>query len=185
MDMILDKKLVSSDWLDIWNIAYGPHYKVTAKRFDGTFEEFEDVRGYVKSQSVDAEGRIAFTMEAKNRFNEMVIRYPFYYLNKTDLGNTLCSFKNYKNEINNSFGMSYSLFALEWDSCIIAHYDGGSITIYLLNRKDWQERGRIGHNNRELQVFLDHDEIDVRFDNIAILHGGIQNWLSDCLDKKK
>jgi len=164
--------LVVSPVSEVYNIPFGNNYRVKSKLFDCEHV----VKAYACRMEVDEEGWLDFSITNKSGGSGRKIGRPFHLL-KDGL---LCAMKRYKHYNTDSFALNHELFSFqEWEASVILHHMNGKPYIFIISREEWMANGRCGHQNEELQVFIEVP--NVRRLPVDILPPQYERWLQECL----
>jgi hypothetical protein len=174
--------ICESDLEKIYDVPGSILYRVEATLPDGTIKVFDTVRAYADSVSVNSAGHVSLSLVSKSdRIYSGLIPYPYHYLHKDAW---LCALKIHKmNTMSDDeslmFALNYNLFCLPWKLAVILHDSGDGLQVFMASREEW-DRGEVGVQNREVQMFLRISK--ERPVPVSLFKLGVDSGVSDWID---
>jgi len=160
---------------EVYGSEYDRIYNVRSKLFDRDFV----ARAYTAKLDLNvATGKIEFDVVWKDG-NKREVRYPFHFLRC----GVLYALKLNKHRATDAFALNHELFALEWDTCVIAHFIDDQPYLFIASREEWMASSVPGQQNEEVQVFMQAPDYR-RMPKSMIPESG-ENWLDDCICLKR
>lgn len=143
--------IASSKLVQIFDIPFSRLYRAKVTLPDGTVKDFPSLRSYAARLDVNEDGLVEIEVKSKDKsIGNIVVKYPYHFIRN----GVLCALKRFQHQASTSFALNYDLFCLDWKTCILLHELDGQPFVYVTTRKEWEENGTVGEQNREVQIFL-------------------------------
>jgi len=162
--------LVESPVSEVYDIPFGRSFHVKSKLFCQDFV----VRAYASRMDVLPGGWVDFTIANKQGKSGRQVGRPFHLLRD----GVLFAMKRFKHRKTDSFALNHELFALEWKASVLLHFMDGKPYLFIISREEWIAQGRCGHENEELQVFIEMP--DHRRLTAAVIPWCAGDWMNEC-----
>jgi hypothetical protein len=175
-----DEPITQSSRTRVYDVPYSNLYEVEALDFQGRGHLFE-TRAYTKHLIVNAEdGHLSIEIGAKGHdIPTPTIPWPYHMVQN----GVLFAFKRYKFEVGNEFALNYDLFDLDFKMVVILHHEDGEGHLFISSVDEWREHGRIGHSNREVQLYLDADAnrvLPLDYARLLFQDDATKQWFDAC-----
>jgi hypothetical protein len=148
--------IATSDVAKVFDVPGSVLYRVEAKTPAGTTEVFENVRAFTNSLQFLGNGEVHMEITGKARKVGVTrIPYPYHFMLGLDVlfAIKVNPMRTQSGDGLLTFGLNYDLFSEKWGLCVIAHVLNGQQVVFYASRAEW-DRGHLGTQNRELQMFL-------------------------------
>jgi hypothetical protein len=173
----------------VTNIGCSNLYRAEVTMPDGTLKVFDPVRAY--SDLILVDDNPVIQLHAKCRsIKNLTVKYPYHYFHVSPSDDVvLCAMKRFKLEKDNSLALNYELFLTnvwwEWKTCIILHMVNGVPFVFFSGRDVWLKEGKVGIEEREIQIFLNmerHQDVPLSL-AAMVMDKPVVEWANRCVDE--